>query len=130
MTKAGLNIISEAMEALGLNYGFAEYVVGEEEEAPETYFVGEYQEIAPINEDGMQESTFLITGFSRGTWLALENAKESIRDYFNKVSGKTVIAEDGSAVAIFYANSFVVPTGDAELKKIQINLDVKEWSVK
>ena len=130
MTKAGLNIISEAMESLGLNYGFAEYVVGEEEEAPETYFVGEYQEIAPINEDGMQESTFLITGFSRGTWLALENAKESIRDYFNKVSGKTVIAEDGSAVAIFYANSFVVPTGDAELKKIQINLDVKEWSVK
>lgn len=130
MTKAGLKIISDAMEALGLNYGFAEYVVGEDEETPETYWVGEYQEIAPINEDGMQESTFLITGFSRGLWLALEDAKEAIRDYFNKVSGKTVIAEDGTAVAIFYANSFVVPTGDAELKKIQVNLDVKEWSVK
>ena len=129
MTKAGLKIISDAMEALGLNYGFGEYRIGEEEEAPETYFVGEYQEITPINEDGMQESTFLITGFSRDSWLALEDAKESIRDYFNKVSGKTVIAEDGSAVAIFYANSFALPTGDAELKKIQINLDVKEWSV-
>ena len=39
------------------------------------------------------------------------------------------MAEDGSAVAIFYATSLVVPTGDAELKRIQINLDVKEWSV-
>lgn len=129
MTIKGLKIISDAMEALELNYGFGEYLIGEDEEAPETYFVGEYQEIAPINEDGMQESTFLITGFSRGSWYALERAKESIKEYFNKVSGKTVIAEDGSAVAVFYANSFVVPTGNDELRKIQINLDVKEWSV-
>lgn len=130
MTIKGLNIISEAMEALGLNYGFGEYVVGEDEETPETYFVGEYQEGPPPDESGMQESTFLITGFSRGTWYALERAKESIKEYFNKVSGKTVIAEDGTAVAIFYANSFVVPTGNDELRKIQVNLDVKEWSVK
>lgn len=126
MTTKGLKIISEAMEALGLNYAFAEWTG----KPKYPYFVGEYQEITPTNETGMQESTFLLTGFSRDSWLALENAKEAIRDYFNKVSGKTVIAEDGSAVAIFYANSFVVPTGDAELKKIQINLDVKEWSVK
>jgi len=125
MTTKGLNIISEAMEALGLNYAFAEWIG----KPKYPYFVGEYQEITPTNETGMQESTFLLTGFSRDSWLALENAKEAIRDYFNKVSGKTVIAEDGSAVAIFYANSFVLPTGDAELKKIQINLDVKEWSV-
>lgn len=125
MTTKGLNIISEAMEALGLNYAFMEWT----EKPKYPYFVGEYQEITPTNETGMQETTFLLTGFSRDSWLALEDAKESIRDYFNKVSGKTVIAEDGSAVAIFYANSFVLPTGDAELKKIQINLDVKEWSV-
>lgn len=130
MTIKGLKIISDAMDALKLNYDFGEYHIGEDEEPPEIYFVGEYQEIVPINEDGMQESTFLLTGFSRGSWFALERAKESIKDYFNKVGGNTVIAEDGSAVAIFYANSFVLPTGDAELKKIQINLDVKEWSVK
>ena len=132
MTKAGLKIISDAMEALGLNYGFMGNDIETDEEGNPIYpyYVGEYQEIAPINEDGMQESTFLITGFSRGLWLELEDVKEAIRDYFNKVSGNTVIAEDGTAVAVFYANSFVVPTGDAELKKIQINLDVKEWSVK
>ena len=83
-----------------------------------------------MNEDGMQESTFMLTGFSRGTWLELEETKDKISSYFNKVGGRTVIADDGSAVAVFYSNSLVVPTGDAELKKIQINLDVKEWSVK
>ncbi len=127
---AVLKIISDAMISLGLNYGFGEYHIGDDEDAPEIYFVGEYQEITPINEDGMQESIFILTGFSRGSWLALENAKEKIQGYFNKVGGKTVTAENGSAVAIFYGNSLIVPTGDAELKKMQINLDTKEWSVK
>lgn len=131
MTEAGLNIISDAMETLGLNYGFMGNDLETDEEGNPIYpyFVGEYQEIPPPDESSMQESTFLLTGFSRDSWIALENAKKSIRDYFNKVSGKTVIAEDGTAVAVFYANSFVVPTGNDELRKIQINLDVKEWSV-
>ncbi len=128
MTEAGLKIISDAMEALGLNYGFCEYIVGDGEN-PYPYFVGEYEEIEPLNEDGMQETLFMLTGFSRGEWLALENAKAEIRNYFNKISGKTVIAKDGTAVAVFYSNSLVVPTGDAELKKMQINLDIREWSV-
>ena len=82
-----------------------------------------------MNEDGMQEATFILNAFSRGKYLALEEAKEAIENQFNKVSGKTVIADNGSAVAIFYANSLVVPTGNAELKRLQINLTVKEWSV-
>lgn len=130
MTKESLKIISDAMKDLGLNYSFMECHVEDGEEVKYPYFVGEYQEIAPLNEDGMHESTFLLTGFSRKSWLALENAKEQIESYFGRVGGKTVIAEDGTAVAVFYSNSLVIPTGDAELKKIQINLDVKEWSVK
>lgn len=130
MSKAGLKIISDAMESLGLAYAFMRYDVEEGEEAPETYFVGEYEESEPTDESGLQETTFLITGFSRGSWLALEDAKEQISAYFNKVGGHTVIADNGSAVAVFYANSLVVPTEDAELKRIQINLDVREWSVR
>lgn len=130
MSADALNVISDAMEAIGLNYRFMRYDVGKGEKMPDTYFIGEYQESPPLNEDGLQESTFLITGFSRETWLRLEEAKDHIAAYFPKVGGKTVITESGSAVAVFYSNSLVVPTGDAELKKIQINLDVKEWSVK
>jgi len=129
MSKAALKIISDAMESLGLAYSFMRYDIAEGE-APEIYFVGEYQEIEATDESGLQESSFLLSGFTRESWLVLENAKEAISAYFNKVGGHTVIADNGSAVAVFYSNSLVVPTEDAELKRIQINLDVKEWSVK
>ena len=125
MTKAGLKIISDAMTELGLNYEFMEWT----SEPVYPYFVGEYQETEPLNEDGMQESTFLLTGFTRESWIALEDAKELIAAYFNKVSGKTAIADDGTAVAVFYSFSLNIPTGDAELKKMQINLSIKEWKV-
>lgn len=127
MSTLVLKIISDAMTALGIEYDFGEYS-GDPVIYP--YFVGEYTETEPMYEDGMQECTFLLTGFSRGSWLALEDAKERIASYFDKVDGKTVMAENGSAVAIFYANALIVPTGDAELKRIQINLSCKEWSVK
>lgn len=131
MSKAGLKIISEAMDNLGINYEFGEWT----DEIVYPYFVGEYQEIEPMNEDGMQETSFMLTGFARDSdgsqdaYEALEDAKETIANYFNKVGGKTVSADNGSAVAIFYANSLVIPSGEEELKKIQINLIMKEWSV-
>ena len=58
----------------------------------------------------------------------LKEAKETIKNYFN--TGKVVTTDSGSVVAIFYANTFgELPTGDAELEKIEINLTIKEWSV-
>ena len=125
MSKEVLAIIAGAMKELGINYSFMEW----KGKPVYPYFVGEYQEVEPYNEDGMQETAFILSGFSRETWLQLEEEKQKIKNYFNKVSGKTVIADNGAAVAVFYANSLVVPTGDEELKKIQINLTIKEWSV-
>ena len=127
MTKKALTIINKAMDTLGLEYGFVRY---NKQPVVYPYWVGEYQENTPISESGHSTSSFLLTGFHRGSWADLETQKERIENYFNKVSGKTVMAEDGSAVAIFYATSLIVPTMDAELKRIQINLDVHEWSVK
>lgn len=126
MSIAALKVISDGMEALNLAYGFGVYS-GNPVVYP--YFVGEYTETEPTTEDGLQETSFLLTGFSRESWLALEQAKEKIENYFNKVSGKTVMADNGSAVAVFYANALIVPTGDAELKRMQINLAIKEWKV-
>ena len=126
MSIAALKVISDGMNALDIAYGFGTYF-GNPIVYP--YGVGEYTEEESYTEDGLQTTAFLITLFHRGTWLALEQAKEKIENYFNKVSGKTVIADNGSAVAVFYANSLIVPTGDAELKRIQINLAIKEWKV-
>ena len=129
MSKQVLKIVSDAMASLGWEYGFGEYSGNAKGEIVYPYFVGEFTESESTTEDGLQESTVLLTGFSRDKWLTLEDARESIENYFNRVSGKTVITDDGSGVAIFYAHSMIVPTGDAELKSIQINLSVKEWKV-
>lgn len=114
------------MKTMGIEYGFGAYA---KYPVVYPYFVGEYTGREATTEDGLQESTFLLTGFHRGTWSELEDTKERIEQYFNQVSGKTVITDNGSAVAVFYGNSLIVPTGDAELKSIQINLNVKEWKV-
>lgn len=122
MTKELLNFVSVELDSAGVNYEFGEWT----SEIVYPYFVGEYQEIAPTTEDGLQESTFILVGFTRGSWLDLENARERIE---RKFSNKMVILENGSGVAIFYAGSMIVPTGDAELKRIEIRLDIKEWKV-
>lgn len=129
MTIKALQIVSDAMKSLGIEYGFGVYSGNAAGEIVYPYFVGEYTESTPLNEDGLQAATFMLTGFHRGTWLDLETAKAKIENYFNKVSGKTVMADDGSAVAIFYDNALIIPKEDAELKSIQINLSVQEWSV-
>jgi len=126
MSIAALKIISGSLQSLGINYEFGVWT----SKAAYPYWVGEYQETPPLNEDGMQETTFILSGFTRGKWLELEEEKEKIENHFNKVGGMTAIADNGSAVAVFYENSLVIPTGDAELKKIQVNLSIKEWSVK
>ena len=125
MSKAALQIISDAMRELGIAYGFMEYAG----KLVYPYFVGEYAEDEPDTESGLQDTTFLLTGFSRGTWESLEDAKERIERYFGMVSGKTVITDSGSGVAVFYERALVVPTEDAALKRIQINLHIKEWRV-
>lgn len=124
MTIAVLKAVLSAMSELKLNYDFGEW----KSKPVYPYFVGEYQEEESFTEDGLQECSFILSGFTRGSWLELEQAKSKIEKYFG-IGGKTVIADNGSAVAIFYGRSLVIPTGDAELKRIEIYLTVKEWKV-
>ena len=121
--KEVLKIINSMMSSLGLNYEYMEYT-----SVPQyPYFVGEYIETPSDTEDGLQESTFILTGFGRSTWLELEEAKTKIENHLR--DGITVISESSSGVAVFYGNSMPIRLGDAELKKIQINLEIKEWKV-
>lgn len=124
MTTDAMQLISDGMEAIGLNYAFMEW----KGKPVYPYFTGEYQEQPAVSEDGLQEADFILNGFTRGEWSDLEAAKTKIENYFNRY-GLTAIASSGNAVAVCYNNSFVVPTGDAELKRIEIHLNVKEWKV-
>lgn len=124
MTKEVIQLIGNGMTALGLNFAFGVWEAG----PVELYFTGEYQEAEATSESGLQEADFILTGFTRGEWSDLEAAKAKIENYFSRFGHRT-IASSGNAVVLSYANSFVVPTGDAELKRIEIHLNVKEWKV-
>lgn len=127
MTSHGLKTIKNAMAALNLEYGFVTYG---KSPISYPYFVGEYTEVESVNEDGLQETMFMLTGFARGSdgWTKLEQAKAAIAKYFTR-EGKAFPADDGSISVIAYGYSVPVPKDDAELKSMQINLTVKEWSV-
>ena len=79
---------------------------------------------------GGKEYTVILTGTTcgerGGSWLELEEARAKIESHFHPICGLHKSTDDG-AVAIFYSNSFPVPTGEADLKRIQINLQCKEW---
>ena len=118
-----LKIISDDMTALGLNYAFLRWT----SDVIYPYFIGEYTEEPNITEDNLQDTAFLITGTTRGSFIDLETAKANIERLYR--DGKRVITESGTGVVIFYESALTVPTDDAELKKIQINLLIKEWKV-
>lgn len=120
-----LKFISDTLTDGGINYEFGEWT---SETVPSPYWVGEYEEIEPETEDGLQETSFLLTGTGRNTWFELEVARQKIEKLFSKTTGKTAILDE-SGVAIFYDRALIVPTGDAELKRIEIRLTIKEWSV-
>lgn len=124
MSVALLKHVSDMMNALNIPYAFMRW---NEHPPDDYYFVGEYTESEMVTreEDGHQETTFILRGFTRGDWLLLEEAKEKIE----KSCNKTAILPDGSGIAVFYDYGMVVPTYDAELKSIKINLTIQEWKV-
>lgn len=132
MSKEALKIISDAMSEMELNYDFMEWT----STPAYPYFTGEYQEIEPLYEDGMQETSFILNGFARdvgeekSAYLELEDAKEKIEACFGKVGGKTVTTDIGTVVAIFYAGGFPVATGDASYYLMSYVSDLKIWKNK
>lgn len=127
MTAAVLKFISDAMASANIPYEFMEYISAVD--AIPVYWVGEYTEEPPLNEDGMQETQFILTGTGKGSWSELEKQKEKIKKLFPANGGRRAILDDKSGVAVFYGNAFPVPTGDGFMKRLQINLTIKEWKV-
>lgn len=125
MSTSALKFISDEMQSIGIDYELAEWT---SDSIPYVYWVGEYTESESETEDGLQETTFLLTGTSK-TWFALEQAKESIENNFSKTYGKTAILSNGNGIAVYYADALMIPTGDATFKRMQINLKIKEWSI-
>ena len=117
-----LKFISEQMDMIAVPYEFMQWT----SDVKYPYFVGEITEHPTTTEDGFEESTLLLTGFSRGKFIDLETVKNKIKSHFSPVHGLRAQTDSGT-IAVFFDGAFYVPTGEAELKKIQINLKIKEW---
>lgn len=117
-----LKFINEQMGVIGVPYEFGEWASA----VTYPYYVGEITEEPTITEDGAEESTLILNGFHRGKFIDLENDKAKIKKHFHPIHGLRASTDSG-AIAVFFDGAFYVPTGEADLKRIQINLKIKEW---
>lgn len=122
MTIEGLNFISDALKPL-INYHFLYYKT-DRVEYP--YWVGEYIETEYSAETNYQETTFILTGVTRGSYLELEKQKEIIK---KALKDKRAILPSGTGIAVYFDYSMPIRVDDIELQKIQINLTIQEWEV-
>jgi len=117
-----LKFINDQMNAIGVPYEFGEWT----SDVVYPYFIGEITEDEPMTEDGLEQSTLMLTGFHRGDYIDLIEMRTRIKQHFEAIGGLRAMTASGS-IAVFYAGSLFVPTGEAGLKRIQINLKIKEW---
>ena len=116
--------ISAQMAACGVPYEYGEWTT----KVIYPYSVGELFEETPTTEDGLCVSSLLVTAFCRGkdAYAVLKDLKNKLRKHFDPIFGLRGDTDEG-AIIVFYDNALFVPTGEAELKKIQINFTIKEW---
>lgn len=122
MTPEGLKFISKTLKPL-VNYHFLYYKT-DKVEYP--YWVGEYLESEYSEETNYQETAFILTGVTRGSYLELEKQKEIIK---KALKDKRAILPSGTGIAVHYDYSMPIRVDDIELQKIQINLTIQEWEV-
>lgn len=118
-----LGVIKDELKSIGVPYEFMRWT---STNIPDRYWIGEYSESPTNAEDGYEDYTILLTGTTKNSWLELMQDKAKIKDHFPTIGGLRKATENGTVV-IFYSNSIPIPTGDANLKRIQINLNIKAW---
>ena len=122
MIEKVLGIANDELKKIDVPYEFMRWTSTVEDR----YWVGEFTETPTDTEDGYEEGTLILTGTTRSSWLALMQDREKIKDHFPTISGFRKTTDNG-VVVIFYENTLPVPTGEADLKRIQVNLQIKAW---
>ena len=124
MTSEAIKFINSNLKDLGINFEFGQYTG--EHNYP--IFDTIYAEFESMSEDGKEQGTFVLTGTTDTSFLDLENIKNKVKARFTNLGLRTVLP-NGNGLVVTYVNSIPIPTADGVLKRIQINLSVKEWVV-
>lgn len=122
MIESILGIAKDELQKIDVPYEYMRWT----SDINDRYWVGEYFETPTNTEDGYEEGTLILTGTTRGAWVILLDDRATIKDHFTNIYGLRTVTSDG-AVVIFYEDSSPVPTGEADLKRMQINLKIKAW---
>lgn len=117
-----MKFVNSCLEELKIPFEFMEWT---DPEIPETYWVTEYTEVESMNEDGMEETSFILTGTTKSKYFELEKVKESVKDKF--WNGLTAVLDCGQGIAINYGDAYPIPSVDESVHRIQITLKIKEW---
>lgn len=123
MTIEGLGFVNSLFESLGIPYEFMQW---NSPNVPNTYWVGEYIETETVNEDGLEQASFILTGTTNQKFLELETVKQQLKDRIGN-EGMTAILESGSAIVISFVDSQPLPSVENGVHRLQITLNVREW---
>lgn len=123
MTFESLGFINSCLDEMGINYEFMEWTSSP---VPEMYWTGEYSESESMDEDGSEESTFMLTGTTKKKFIELESVRQKFKEAF-PTYGKKSILESGSGIVIMYSDSFPIPSVQEGVHRLQVNLRIKEW---
>ena len=124
MTIEGLGYINTIFDKLNIPYEFMEWT----DDIPETFWIGEYQEIESVNEDGAEECNFTLTGNTKGGFYNLEKVKERLKNLLG-CDGISDIMDSGSGIAISYVTAYPIPSVEFGIKRLEITLRIKVWRV-
>ena len=112
-----LEILKNEFKELGLPYTYDEW----DKETSLPQFIGEIYELPTVDEDGMNEYTFILTGYATSYSELFAFSEQLKRKY------KTSAIVGG--VVIKYDSTTTIDNGTEDLKQIQITLKIKQWSV-
>lgn len=123
MTRESLAFIASTLFKAGIRYAYQRW----NGKGADMYWIGSYVEQQYLPEDQSQLTLFLLDGFSTsGSWSRLEAEKETIKASFADVR-ELLTSESGISVRVESVQT--IPTGTADVKRIEIQLLVKEWRV-
>ena len=114
-----LGILGNELRKMGLNAEFENWTG----KIPDYYWVYTYLETENNHESNCKSGLIILDGFTRKDISQLEAEKEKIIEKF--IDFRKIV--DNRAIYLGSADGQLIDTQHPELKKIQINIDFKEW---
>ena len=117
--KKVLKIINDELNTMNIPYTFD----GWDKELELPQFIGEISETPTLTEDGLSEYTFILTGY------AVKNEIGYLFDVAEQLKARYKPSKIVDGIVIMYDNATFIDTNNDDLKRIQITLKIKKWSV-